>query len=312
MPGLLSGRHRGALEAEGEICAFLDDDVRVSQGWLGALLDAFRDADVALVGGPSAPLFETDPPGWLRAFHADGREGRSCGWLSLFDGGKKTRAIDPTYVWGLNFSIRRRTLFDLGGFHPDCLPSCLQRYQGDGETGLGVKVREAGLRALYHPGVSVEHEVPASRLRVEYFEQRARYQGVCDSYAAVRRGRTGAAAKGIERTSGGRLRDLSRRVAANGPLQFTRAMGRGIARLRRSAGVDLRAQSPAVPPDEVLAIRARLERAYRAGYDFHQAEVAGDPALLEWIVRQDYWDYRLPDGWESYTTAAEDWNKAIV
>ena len=34
-PGLLAGRHRGAREARGEILIYLDDDVRVSEGWLG-------------------------------------------------------------------------------------------------------------------------------------------------------------------------------------------------------------------------------------------------------------------------------------
>jgi hypothetical protein len=44
--------------------------------------------------------------------------GRSSGWLSLLDLGEIEREIDPNYVWGLNFAIRRRALHDLGGFHP--------------------------------------------------------------------------------------------------------------------------------------------------------------------------------------------------
>src|SRR5262245_59390976 len=39
MPGLLSGRHRGAKEARGDIFAYLDDDVVLAPSWLDALKD---------------------------------------------------------------------------------------------------------------------------------------------------------------------------------------------------------------------------------------------------------------------------------
>src|SRR6266478_9248101 len=52
MPGLLSGRHRGAKEARGEILAFIDDDVVLSASWLDGLVHAFSNPEVELVGGP--------------------------------------------------------------------------------------------------------------------------------------------------------------------------------------------------------------------------------------------------------------------
>ena len=36
-PGLLTGRHLGAREAQGDILAFLDDDVLLAPSWLEAL-----------------------------------------------------------------------------------------------------------------------------------------------------------------------------------------------------------------------------------------------------------------------------------
>src|SRR6266567_9011329 len=38
-PGLLSGRHLGAEQAQGDILAFLDDDVLLAPSWLEALAD---------------------------------------------------------------------------------------------------------------------------------------------------------------------------------------------------------------------------------------------------------------------------------
>ena len=65
IPGLLSARLRGALESQGEICAFIDDDVRVEVDWLSAVAEAFEDPTVALVGGPATPLFDGRPPEWF-------------------------------------------------------------------------------------------------------------------------------------------------------------------------------------------------------------------------------------------------------
>ena len=56
-PGLLSGRHRGALESDGEILIFLDDDIEAIPGYLQAILDAFQDPAVQLVGGPNLPNY---------------------------------------------------------------------------------------------------------------------------------------------------------------------------------------------------------------------------------------------------------------
>jgi glycosyltransferase involved in cell wall biosynthesis len=267
IPGLLSGRHRGALEACGDICAFLDDDVRLDPGWLTALEESFLDPQVALVGGPSRPLFESLPPDWLEDFVCEDQHGRHCADLSLMEGGNEIKEVDPCYVWGLNFAIRRKVLFELGGFHPDSIPESLQRFQGDGETGLSLKVAKSGLKAVYHPRAAVQHEVPDSRMTIEYFEQHAFYQGVCNSYTDLR------AAGHFALSTSSWKEPLSR---------FKRSIvgaARGVKKTK---------------------IQRQVAKAYTAGYRFHQKQVRKDPKLLEWVLRRDYWDYRLPEGWEKY------------
>jgi glycosyltransferase involved in cell wall biosynthesis len=90
MPGLLTGRHRGAKEAGGDILAYLDDDILLAPTWLESLIEAFSDPSVVLLGGPSTPVFERDPPPWLRDFWTETDKGRLCGWLSLR--GTRTRS----------------------------------------------------------------------------------------------------------------------------------------------------------------------------------------------------------------------------
>jgi hypothetical protein len=43
-----------------------------------------------------------------------------------------------------------------------------------------------------------------------------------------------------------------------------------------------------------------MAKAYRQGFEFHQKEVRQDSSLLNWVLRPNYWDYRLPAGWQRY------------
>lgn len=271
IPGLLSGRHRGAMESRGEILIYLDDDVVLQPDWFKGLLDVFSNPEVALAGGPSLPIYEVPPPDWLEDLWEDFDGGKHCGHLSLINQGPKKKACDPTYVWGLNFAIRRDAFYACGGFHPDCVPARLQRFQGDGETGLAAKIQQKGLLAFYHPDLKVNHLISSNRLAVPAFERRAFYQGVCDSYMRIRK--SGfvevPASQNIIKKAYEKFRGNKRRTPIFQKTTFDR-------------------------------IKHLMQSAYRRGYEFHQSEVRKDPALLEWVLKPDYFDYRLPEGWEKY------------
>jgi hypothetical protein len=196
-----------------------------------------------------------------------------CGSLSLIELGMVSKPVDPCLVWGLNFSIRKEVFLKCGGFHPDCIPKALQRYQGDGETGLTVKIKEMRLAALYHPGAAVTHVIPASRLTLEAFERRAFYQGVCDSYARIRRG--GLVPPASSRSWKDTLRPIKE----------------GVYRSALSWRGDAK------------AMLYLMGRANLAGRRFHENECRYDPKLLAWVLKPDYFDYTLPEGWKNYTHA---------
>jgi len=267
IPGLLSGRHRGVREARGDVCAFLDDDVRLSPSWLAALEEAFQDPATILAGGPSRPHFECPPPAWLNSFYDENEQGRFCIWLSLFEGGDQSKRVDPCHVFGLNFSIRKKALFEFGGFKPDLITKSLQRFQGDGEFGLTLKLRRENRKAFYHPNASLLHEIPAKRLTAEYFEQRGFRQGVCDSYTDAR-------------SHCKPLRQPWRRFLSCAKQYLFHSSPSGALMLSD--------------------IKIRAQRAYRLGYQFHRNEVLRDPILLAWVRKKNYWDYRLPQGWQRH------------
>jgi glucosyl-dolichyl phosphate glucuronosyltransferase len=269
-PGLLTGRHLGAREARGEILAFLDDDVLLAPSWLEAMDDAFRDPEVMLAGGPVWPHYEAEPPSWLAGMWIEFEAGvRVLGELSLVDLGASTKEVDPLYVPGGNCAIRKAAFQACGGFHPDSMPKPLQRYQGDGEVGLALKMAARGLKALYHPGAAVKHVIPASRLTHQSCEQKGFFQGVSDSYTEIRR-------NGFLPTRTKSWKDHVR------PIKWKLERER---LLRNTTAENLR----------FLVARARF-----AGHWFHEDEVRKDPKLLAWVLKSDYFDYRLPDGWESY------------
>lgn len=270
-PGLLSGRHRGAKEAKGQVLVFVDDDIEADKGWLAAIMDAFQDSSVHLVGGPSMPDYESEPPAWIERFWTQHEYGRWCGSLSLLDFGEQIREIDPLFVFGLNFAIRKETLFEVGGFHPDCIPKHLQRFQGDGETAVSIKTREKGLKTVYHPKALVLHKVPNERMTVEYFEKRAFYQGVCNSFAQIRRNYQGGLQ--LKKHS-----NLSRLLSWRTPFKIYNLFKE---RIRQK-------HTP------YAEIKKRTDEAYKAGFAFHQNEVVNDPELLKWVLKENYFDYRLP------------------
>ncbi|MGA9033063.1 MAG: glycosyltransferase family 2 protein, partial [Sulfuricaulis sp.] len=189
IPGATPARHRGATEAHGAILVYIDDDIVADRGFLASISDAFSDPSVHLVGGKNLPNYAAPPPAWVDQLWQRGPDYAFCIDYSLSDHGDRRREIDPDHVWTLNFSIRRDTLMRLGGFHPDLVPRRYQRYQGDGETGLTMKLKEQGLKAIYEPGALVHHLVAAERLNMEYLEKRRFFQGVCASYTSIRKTR---------------------------------------------------------------------------------------------------------------------------
>ncbi|MFA6222711.1 MAG: glycosyltransferase family 2 protein [Desulfomonilaceae bacterium] len=261
LPGNLSARHKGALRSKGDILIFVDDDIQADPGWLTAVAEAFGDPKTHLVGGKNLPKYESTPPDWLDAFWYRNGALNQCFYLSLVDFGDKLVEINPIYVWSLNLSIRRQTLFEVGGFHPDYIPKPFQRYQGDGDTGLAWKVAAKGLKVMYHPRALVYHVIPECRLRVDYFRERMFFAGVCDSYTTIRKNR-GITSDWKMQSPFPQIKRLWRRMAGK------------------------------LSADPYAEIKQRVREAWLEGYAFHQDEVRKDPELLKWVLKEDYWNYR--------------------
>lgn len=271
IPGLLTGRHRAIELSTGKILCFLDDDVQLSPNYTKSLFDTFsKNPTLKLATGPCLPLFEIQPPGWLKYFWDETSQGKYCSWLSLLNFGKHEIEISPLFVWGLNFCIRKETLISLGGFHPDCVPDRLQQFQGDGETGLTLKAIQNDHTARYVPGLMLKHYVAKERLTFDYFKKRAFFQGVCNSFTNLRLTAGLQAPKPSKKTLRDRLHPYYKWI-------------KFIIPNRKKA-----------LPVEIELLFHSLTQAESEGYNFHQSQFTNNEQVEQWVLKSDYWDYNLP------------------
>lgn len=166
-------RHTGAEAASGEILSYIDDDVVVDKAWLTAAVDVFEnDNRVGIVGGTILPIFEVEPPRWIKQYYP------MSGWLSLFDLGSDLH--ETSYASGPNFSVRKDVLEFVGGFPADTigveakgqLGVVEKIYVGSGDIGLSAKVKKAGYKVMYAPKALVHHVIPPVRLTKKWWHSR--------------------------------------------------------------------------------------------------------------------------------------------
>jgi glycosyltransferase involved in cell wall biosynthesis len=250
-PGLHAGRHRGLYESKGSILAFADDDIEAFPTWLEGIQESFRDKKVAMAGGKNIPLYEATPPAWIDALWETTVHGRYMTYFSLLDFGDDLKEVEPYFVFGCNFSIRKDVLVSIKGFHPDGMPSSLLQYRGDGETFVAREVKKAGYITLYNPKASVKHWVPASRMNLDYLNKRAFAEGVTHSYIDTRK-------KYLDALSESRVRTTMSKMRKELSILFSSTLKRA------------------------------LHRSFSDGYRFHQEALKKDKALMDWVLKENY------------------------
>jgi len=271
--GQMHSRHRGAKEAQGEILCYIDDDSFVDENWLIAIEDTFKNKEVVLAGGNNLPLYESPPPKWLKYFWIKEKYGKWMGQLSLIDFYEKERELPAFFAFGCNLIIKKDIFYKFGGTNPDVVPKEKQRFQGDGETALSIKLNNNGYFLHFNPKIKIYHFVPTGRMTLEYFQKRAFYQGVCDSFSKIRKenGFTYYDIRSSEVSSENNIGILIRIYTEINNKILT---------------VFLKIISNSY--NEFIDIKEAYEKSYKEGFDFHQNEVKNDPELLKWVLKENY------------------------
>ena len=149
--GFIGTCNRGAKAARGRWLVFLNNDTRVTDGWLDALVQTFEQhPDAGIIGGrlvfgdgslqEAGGIVFRDASGWNFG-RGDDPDRPEYGFVSEAD-----------YVSGACLAIPRQLFNELGGFDRRYAPAYYE------DTDLCFKVRhQRGLKVLYQPASTVIH-----------------------------------------------------------------------------------------------------------------------------------------------------------
>lgn len=195
--GLSVARNTGAKAACGDILAYLDDDAVASVGWLQALYTAYQqNPKLAIAGGKVTLLYPegVQPPKWLSTGLA--------GNLGAYDLGDELMNIQNPGLTprGLNYSISRSFLEEIGGFDPK-LGRVGKNLLSNEELQMTELALKKGWQVVYIPAALVAHNVAPERLNRSWFLSRGWWQGISECYREQLAGRAGFAqlSRGAER-----------------------------------------------------------------------------------------------------------------
>jgi glycosyltransferase involved in cell wall biosynthesis len=169
-PGAGGARNCGVKLATSSIIALLDDDAVAMPSWIERAMTAFADRRVVGVGGKIEPIWEGERPRWMaEEFYWT----VGCTYPGLPTAPAPIRNLIAT-----NMFVRRDAFIELGGFRAGFGKTGAR--SGTEETDLCIRANQRWPESiwLYDPGVAVEHRVPRTRSRLNYFVSRCYDEGV--------------------------------------------------------------------------------------------------------------------------------------
>lgn len=161
-PGKSNALNSGIREAEGDVLAFMDDDVTVEPAWLQNLTKELHNKDLAGAGGRIVLQWPTSVPEWLATEGPLARHG----FPGFDQGTEPCELTGPPF--GTNMAFRKTIFEKYGGFRVDLGPSPHNEIRNE-DTEFGRRVLSAGERIRYEPDAVVYHPVLAEKLHEKHF-----------------------------------------------------------------------------------------------------------------------------------------------
>jgi glycosyltransferase involved in cell wall biosynthesis len=161
----LARNHALQLAKEFDFIAFVDDDEAVSKQWLSELVQTQRRGDFDLVTGPIRPVYEKDPPTWLKQMKYFEKNGYRLG-----QGAKATGSN--------NMLIKKRALQTTEAFLP------VFNLMGGSDGHFVHDFFKRGARIGWADDAVVFDFIPESRLKAGWYWQRRFRFGVSNTTSA--------------------------------------------------------------------------------------------------------------------------------
>ncbi|NEQ84013.1 MAG: glycosyltransferase family 2 protein [Moorea sp. SIO2I5] len=187
--GLSVARNTGAATASAAILAYLDDDAVASPRWLKTIYEAYQSNEKLAIAGGKVTLLWPDgitSPSWLSPDLA--------GNLGAYDLGETLIEIQNPGLTprGLNYSIRRTFLEEIGGFDVN-LGRVGKNLLSNEELHMTELALQDGWQVAYLPDALVAHNVAPERINKRWFLNRGWWQGISECYREQLVGRAGTA-----------------------------------------------------------------------------------------------------------------------
>lgn len=154
--GLSHARNKGIRCSRGLWCGFLDDDARISEGYLSLVIKTILEEKYDCFGGGIASWWRYDKPRWLS------QDFGSKPFLS-----PKEVLLDKDYLWGSNLIIKREVLLA-----NDCFPTDVgmvgKKIGYGAETKVQKNLRDKGFKIGYIPELLIFHLVDYHKLKLSW------------------------------------------------------------------------------------------------------------------------------------------------
>ncbi len=169
-PGKSRALNVGLRAARGEVLAMTDDDVICTPNYIEETRRLFSDPSVCSAQGRVLIDWIGGDPSRLDEL--------SVRLMSLRDFGEDVISWDDN-LSGCNMLVRRAAALEVGGFAEELGPGA-SGFAEDSE--FSIRLRKAGCPAVYAPGPSVRHRIPAGRITVRALRDRFRRLGTSYAY----------------------------------------------------------------------------------------------------------------------------------
>ena len=160
---MVKARNIGFQHAKGEVVAYIDDDVVVSNDWVKYILEPFKDKCVGGVVGRVVP-YDDERAVYLPSKHREiGRVFNNGLILGNFDLPTQ-HPIEVDTLIGCNMAFLRELLLKTGGFDENFRGSCFRD-----DTDLSLRLKKLNYKLVYHPKAIVRHKFKGKTVNNKWF-----------------------------------------------------------------------------------------------------------------------------------------------
>lgn len=169
--GIAISRNEGIKLSQGEIIAFVDDDVYFDKDYLQSIHDFFKFSELKpdMVGGKTILDLLGEKPKWL--------EKDLFGILATADYGDEPKLYDghiKHVPYTCNMAVKRECAEAIGEFS--------MFYKMNEDVLFAQSAKEKGFVVAYNPKMTVHHKISQDRMTYNYYKSRYYCHGMSDAH----------------------------------------------------------------------------------------------------------------------------------